>query len=523
MCVCREALQVATFIRKTAKRQTTRFAGHLEIGEELKIPCKIFTRTMVERPASWKKLSAISQASAHPGSMAVRMQRSYHLTDEDETEVEMENVAKGYRYGKSLVPISDADEQAMKLAVPRCLSLLGFTHGENIKQHQLVGSSVQVVMPTPGDEHAGTAMSAFVHALYETNMVGVVRYVWRNNAQPKLMVLVPHIKAEYECLMMFQLPYMEDVRQYTFNSLPGSKRQFQPTDEQLTLVNDLISSMDLMTADVDEDGDHCEALHPKRTCNPLIQRTFQCIKHRALNPDQALPEVEANLATMVRPSEPMLAHCSGQLQRVKDSFPLAKVVKKAKDQGEAAAVWKQTSDLDLDAEAPPAKKPRMGEEEADFSMASLARGEVTEVGTLDPVSDYRTLIGRKDIDNFDDASKQLQQVVLKLVKESFGDTYYGKAMDCVKALREEAVRHSETEMFNSFLRELKNDLIGTRYSPFWDKVVSEEVTLISSSECSDSSVTQDEAKQFISTEATAPAATPPDEEPDDADDLLAMM
>ena len=52
-------------------------------------------QTMEERPASWKKLSAISQASANPGSMAVKMQRSYHLNDEDETEVEIENVAKG--------------------------------------------------------------------------------------------------------------------------------------------------------------------------------------------------------------------------------------------------------------------------------------------------------------------------------------------------------------------------------------------------------------------------------------------
>ena len=54
------------------------------------------------------------------------------------------------------------------------------------------------VSPPSCRQHAGTAMSAFIHALYETNMVGVVRYVWRNNAQPKLMVLVPHIKAEYE-------------------------------------------------------------------------------------------------------------------------------------------------------------------------------------------------------------------------------------------------------------------------------------------------------------------------------------
>ena len=40
----REAMQVAAFIRKTGKRQTTRFAGHIEIGQQMKIPCKIFIK-----------------------------------------------------------------------------------------------------------------------------------------------------------------------------------------------------------------------------------------------------------------------------------------------------------------------------------------------------------------------------------------------------------------------------------------------------------------------------------------------
>ena len=45
--ILREAMQVANFIRKTGKRQTTRFAGHLEIGPHLKIACKIFTKVRV--------------------------------------------------------------------------------------------------------------------------------------------------------------------------------------------------------------------------------------------------------------------------------------------------------------------------------------------------------------------------------------------------------------------------------------------------------------------------------------------
>lgn len=42
-----------------------------------------------------------------------------------------------------------------------------------------------------------------------------------------------------------------------------------------------------------------------------------------------------------------------------------------------------SSDIDLDAEALPSKRARIeGEEDTDFSMASLARGEIKEVQTL---------------------------------------------------------------------------------------------------------------------------------------------
>jgi len=52
----------------------------------------------------------------------------------------------GYRYGKSLVPISEEDEGAMKFESSRCLSLMGFTEHSSVKQQQLVGNSVQVVV-----------------------------------------------------------------------------------------------------------------------------------------------------------------------------------------------------------------------------------------------------------------------------------------------------------------------------------------------------------------------------------------
>ena len=42
------------------------------------------------------------------------------------------------------------------------------------------------------------SLSSIIHALYEMDMAAVVRYVFRNNATPKLCALVPHIKPGYE-------------------------------------------------------------------------------------------------------------------------------------------------------------------------------------------------------------------------------------------------------------------------------------------------------------------------------------
>ncbi len=56
-------------------------------------------------------------------------------------------------------------------------------------------------------------------------------------------------------------------------------------------------------------------------------------------------------------------------------------------------------------------------------------------------------------------------------------------------------------MFNSFLLELKDDLIGTRYSSFWSvNIVSEGVTLVDSSQCAASTLSPEDATK-VCTEA----------------------
>ena len=126
----------------------------------------------------------------------------------------------------------------MKLSPSKCLGLLGFTSQKNVrlravtwlshdtflqiqvKQHQLIGSSVQVVVANPDSEGresfriillsicphlsvqpAAISLSAIIHALYEMEMAGIARYVFRNNANPRLCALVPYIKPNCEVLL----------------------------------------------------------------------------------------------------------------------------------------------------------------------------------------------------------------------------------------------------------------------------------------------------------------------------------
>ena len=48
---------------------------------------------------------------------------------------------------------------------------------------------------------ADETLSAFIHGMYETNTVAVLRYIWRKNSQPKLMAAMPKIKADSEVWM----------------------------------------------------------------------------------------------------------------------------------------------------------------------------------------------------------------------------------------------------------------------------------------------------------------------------------
>lgn len=511
-----DILPMLSFFQTRSVKQTTTFRGPIEIGDTVKINVYGYVKAKELKAASFKKLSALSEASKHPGDMKVSMQRSHHLQDDDFTEVEDEHVTKAYKYGKTLVPYSKIDEQSLKMQTERCMKVLGFTDRSNIDESTFLGESTYFFVPQPNDKDAAIALSALVHALEEKDMVAIVRYCRCKNADPKLAVLVPVIKFSYEGLYMFYLPFSEDIRRYSF----GSLENVGVSDEQISVIDSIIDGMDLSNVQ-NGDGEQSEAFKPKNILNPSIQRQYQCVQNRALHPEEGeIPKVDEYIKRSIEVLPEHSANCKQYVNKIKDLFPV-KVVDKKGTKANQNVFLQSTESSEPDSK----KLKTIGEDKdaMEFRFSSLLQESVTEVGTAQPIQDYETLIRKSDSQSFTSASNQMADRILQLVNDSFLDQYYQKALECLKKLREESVKAQNPDIFNELMDKIKRTMMGNRRNDFWGIVKAEQINMISRLECSNSRITDDVIEQFFGERDEKKAEEVHEADEEDVDDLLDMM
>ncbi|XP_071947683.1 X-ray repair cross-complementing protein 5-like isoform X2 [Antedon mediterranea] len=485
----------------------------LNIGDNLDIACAGYLKC---QESKLKKSWGMTYIKGKGKEYKPQRVSSHHLNNDEETEIEKEDIVDAYRYGSDLIPMSKEDKESMAYKSPgKCLQTLGFTKEENIKEHMRMGKGVYQFIAEPGDQHAAVAFSAIVNALYETKSVIIVRRCSTARSMPTIGYLAPQIKANYECLCFTELPYAEDLKQYTFPSLSSNKK-IQPTDEQLEAMDNLITSMDL----IEEEGDEKEELFKsQKILNPYLQRIFQCLQHRALHENDPLPEPSHIINQTLQPNGAVEARCASELDRVKQVFKFENI-EKDKTIETGSSLWKSN---DVNDNGEPAAKVAKSDDAGDFSMASIAKGAVTKVGTVDPVKDFKTIIAQNKGKEFEKVCDEMIKQINELLKQSFGKNIYGKVMDCIKALRQECCIFDHSNIFNGFLKDLKITLPTLLKGDFWQEIQKAGVTLIASSECSTSSVTKDAAIQFLQEqkqENDDQTAVAPEE---DEDDLLDMM
>ncbi len=59
---------------------------------------------------------------------------------------------------------------------------------------------------------------------------------------------------------------------------------------------------------------------------------LQCLQHRALNPDDPLPELSPVIANYLKPPAAVAVQCSATVEKMKGKFKLEKVAKKKEEE-----------------------------------------------------------------------------------------------------------------------------------------------------------------------------------------------
>lgn len=412
----------------------------------------------------------------------IQMERTYlNKRGEREREVKPEMRIKSFRYGKEQVPFSEEDIEQLKYKSDKGIRVLSFVpqkivprqhymamvdwsdHTDNSscarrsrsarlahQPHTLFFLFSSSVVAEPGDYSSALALSALIHACYDTAKVAVVRYVKRMNDRPLLGILIPVVKADMEVFYFNQLPFEEDIREFPFSGLEDVK--VTPNQKQAAI--DLVRSMNLMTAQKDEDGDAGEALIPKYTFNPILQRFYQCVERRALDDQADISELDPSIARYIVPDASLMRVAAPKLINFKQAFDLRPVEKQEKKKRHWRSWYSsEVKDSDIEDVRKKMRQQGHGEEGAaagiagigisgggggggspfdsrapsTFSLDAALAPTVDKVGAVNPIADFQTLLQRRDDPSvIKRAIDEMAQRIHESVNMSYRGSWYDK-------------------------------------------------------------------------------------------------
>ncbi|KAI3393313.1 hypothetical protein diail_4446 [Diaporthe ilicicola] len=486
--------------------------------------------TKVNRPAAATSVTVKSESTAtqstqtldeemdgvvydDPQFNSVKQHRTYKINDPSapggKRDVEFEELNKGYAYGSSAVLIPDFDWGLTSLEAVKDFSIMGFVHMNKIEPFLTLGET-SVTVARPYDEESKLALSALIHALYESETYAIARLVSKDNKDPVVLLMRPSIEPDFECLYDAPLPFAEDVRPYRFPPLDKvvtvtgkvltEHPRLLPDDKLNKAMSDYVDAMDISEFDHDEEGNPAEYAALQDLYSPIIHRVNQAVRARAVAPDGDIASVPDILKKYSGPPEMLIKEARPQIDALRKVADLKKVAPKAQSRysrgapkPESGRTFERFRDL-------PARL-KDGEK-----VVAEMKTDSTAIDKSNSIPMFKQLVDRimedGDKAGLEDAMKSMGEVVRSLIKDSMGDMDYPRAIENIGALREACVGLELPEIYNDFMRDLKqkifSDALGKRREDMWKtlRVVGRtSLGLITKSELEVSDLTQDEAEQ----------------------------
>ncbi|KAB8078283.1 SPOC like C-terminal domain-containing protein [Aspergillus leporis] len=506
--------------RVKAVKSMASFKGYLQLGnpEEydtaVRIPVERYYRTYVAKPPTASSFvlrsdAASSQRGAEsPGTIAplkgsrsddastlttIRSMRTYHVEDESapggKIDVERDDLAKGYEYGRTAVHISETDENITILETYAGLELIGFIQSDQYDRYMHM-SNTNIIIAQRANDKAALALSSFIHALFELECYAVARLVMKENKPPVIVLLAPSIEPDYECLLEVQLPFAEDIRTYRFPPLDKvitvsgkvvTQHRNLPSDDLLDVMGKYVNSMELV--DTDENGDPVENFPIEDSYSPVLHRIDSAIRSRAIRPNEPIPPPSETLTKFSHPPEDLVQKSKKHLEKLIELSEVKKVPPKAKGRKRTRETEKPLSGLDVD--------------------SLLHQEKRAKISANNAIPEFKqTLAQAENIQAIQDATKQMMAIVEDQVRHSLGDANYDRVIEELGTVRDELISYEEPTSYNEFLTQLKDKLLqeklGGDRRELWWLIRRNKLGLIVQRESDQSKVTEAEAKEFMS-------------------------
>ncbi|KAI1822319.1 Ku70/Ku80 N-terminal alpha/beta domain-containing protein [Xylaria intraflava] len=428
----------------------------------------------------------------------VKDARTYKVNDPDapggKRDVDREELAFGYEYGRTAVYISESDHNITKIDTTKSFSIVGFIYQEKYEPFLNMGETFMTVAQKGNDAEA-LKLSSLIHSLHELESYAVARIVVKDGKEPVLVLLAPYIGSDFECLYDIPLPFAEDVRDYTFppldkvmtiqgNTITENHRNL-PSRELQEAMDDYVDAMDISSWEKDDEGNRTlEYAAVEDLFSPLLHRINQVIQHRATYPNQQIPPTPAILLKYANPPEDLLSKAKSDLEDLVDKANVKKVPLKAQGKRHKADKPKPISGLDIDAllKQPENKRERIRPDNAiaEFKQKmDLAENQA----------------------DIEDSIKLMGAIICDIVTKSFGDQGYDRAVEHIGVMRETVIDYECPDLFNFFMKDFKTRLLSGEFDgnrrELWWQVKGARLGLISSDESEHSKVTPEEVVGFL--------------------------
>ena len=155
---------------------------------------------------------------------------------------------------------------------------------------------------------------------------------------------------------------------------------------------------------------------------------------------------------------------------------------------------------------PPKAKGRKRAREAEKPLsgldvdALLHQEKRARISANNAIPEFKQVLNNaEDIRTIEDAVKQMKSIVENQIRHSFGDANYDHVIEMLGVMRDELIGYEEPELFNDFLRQVKEKLskdeLGGERRELWWLIRRQRLSLIHNNMSDQSEVTEEQAKE----------------------------